>query len=432
MKIKDLDLLNDPRRLFEKKQYYLYGASGGGKRMSHLLEKLNIPVASFIDSDEKKQGTVWEDRSVIPPQALNDIDPANAGIIIASSYAKEIIGAMEQMDLPDSLEVCTGWSVRRAIYSALCADADYLDETLKEQAAAVSSLWGKRRHLYMLHRLQLPDEDFIRMVYDPDTILICNPTKVGSRTIYRSLQQLHIPCIHTHSIANSMDWMDMAGGEEKEKRREWRKYLIRSRRSVHGAPLRIITGVREPVSHGISLYWQLMDELCLKESRDFQTMQEACLEFIKKFTWLPPAKGEIPDPLYGFYSACRKGRKYGMEFDWYDQCLKRELGVDVYAFPFDREKGYAIIRTDYVEIFLYRMEDLNNLEKELADFVGNSDFHLLDANRSTDKEYQFAYKEFMKTFNPPQELIDFYYKGNPYMDHFYTEEQKKEMLKRWF
>ena len=105
--------------------------------------------------------------------------------------------------------------------------------------------------------------------------------------------------------------------------------------------------------------------------------------------------------------------------------------MDVYAYPFDKEKGYTVIKTDYMEIFLYRLEDLNNLEKELAEFIDCPEFHLISGNRNTDKEYQFAYKEFMKVFKVPQELVDFYYKDNPYMDHFYSEEQKQEMVKRW-
>ena len=195
--------------------------------------------------------------------------------------------------------------------------------------------------------------------------------------------------------------------------------------------LKIITDVREPISHGISMYWQLLDEIYWHENIEHQTIQQSCLNFIKKYTWLAPAEGEKRNHLFGYLDNYRQNRKYGWEFDWYDQCIKQELGVDVYAYPFDKEKGYTIIKTDYVEIFLYRLEDLNNLEKELAEFIDCPEFHLIRGNRNTDKEYQFAYKEFMKVFKVPQELVDFYYKDNPYMNHFYSEEQKQEMVKRW-
>ena len=335
---------------------------------------------------------------------------------------------LEQLGLPDCVEVCTRWSVMRAVFFAGLAGESYLSDTFKEKVLLAHNWLREDREVIGKNRLRR--NGFLRLLTDENSYLVLNPTKVGSMTICKSLRQIGRLPFHCHTLVSVSDIFDSLTGT-KGMWRDYRRRLLESQRP--GKRLRIITGVREPISRDISQYWHVFDSWVIywNEFESYPSMQESCLEFIKKYTWLPPAPDEVLSPAYGYYDGFRQNRKYGWEFDWYDQCLKRELGVDVYAYPFDREKGYTVIQTDFVEIFLYRMENLNDLEKELAEFVGSPDFRLTNTNTSMDKEYLFAYKEFMKTFNPPQELIDFYYKGNPYMDHFYTEEQKKEMLKRW-
>ena len=41
------------------------------------------------------------------------------------------------------------------------------------------------------------------------------------------------------------------------------------------------------------------------------------------------------------------------------------------------------------------------------------------------------YKNVRDVIKIPRDIVDFYYKDNPRMDHFYTEEEKTEFLKKW-
>jgi hypothetical protein len=123
--------------------------------------------------------------------------------------------------------------------------------------------------------------------------------------------------------------------------------------------------------------------------------------------------------------------KYGKMFDWFDWEIKEIYGIDIYEYPFDKEKGYSIIKKGNIEIMIYRLENLNKLESIVGDFVGLDDFKLESANTAEQKPYNSIYREFAKTILLPKEYVDFYYKNNPRMDHFYSKEEKRQFLTKW-
>ena len=42
------------------------------------------------------------------------------------------------------------------------------------------------------------------------------------------------------------------------------------------------------------------------------------------------------------------------EFEWFDEQIKQHLDIDVFQYPFDREKGYIQIEKDGISLFLFR------------------------------------------------------------------------------
>ena len=77
------------------------------------------------------------------------------------------------------------------------------------------------------------------------------------------------------------------------------------------------------------------------------------------------------------------------------------------------------------------MDVLSKLDQPLGEFLGVSDFRLPKLNTAEVKGYNFAYRQMMQEIHLPQEYIDFYYRNNPRMNHFYSETQKSEMIKKW-
>jgi len=80
---------------------------------------------------------------------------------------------------------------------------------------------------------------------------------------------------------------------------------------------------------------------------------------------------------------------------------------------------------------LIKTEKLSGSQDILGQFIGNKDFKLLDSNVGNQKTYKFAYEEVKNTIRIPEHIIDFYYRGNKAMDHFYTEEEKKRLIQKW-
>ena len=107
------------------------------------------------------------------------------------------------------------------------------------------------------------------------------------------------------------------------------------------------------------------------------------------------------------------------------------FGIDVFEYPFDKEKGYSIIKKDNIEVLLMKLEKLNGLEQIIGRFAGAPHFKLINANIGEKKQYAYLYKDVKDTMKIPREVFDFYYKGNPRMDHFYSEEEKAAFLKKW-
>lgn len=228
-------------------------------------------------------------------------------------------------------------------------------------------------------------------------ILAYGCSKVGTTSIYDSLLAIGAHTRHLHAISGQK--------------------IIDTLQSLP-SPVKIITGVREPLGKDLSLFFQgqATFEQYIAERGDFHNR----LRNIMKDTW----KGS--QFLFGY-----KPSAYGMGFGWFDNEFKKNFGLNIFKTPFDREKGYTIYKKDNIEIFLYRLENLNNLESEIGEFINRPDFKLLHTNNAEEKELQFVYKELKKEITFPRAYVKLYYDDNARMDYFYSKEEKDAFLRKW-
>lgn len=96
-----------------------------------------------------------------------------------------------------------------------------------------------------------------------------------------------------------------------------------------------------------------------------------------------------------------------------------------------RKKGFQIIKKGNVELLLIKTEKLNGCQEVIGQFIGIKNFKWMNANVGTDKPYKFIYNEVKGTIKIPKQIIEFYYKRNKCMDHFYSLEEKKKFSERW-
>ena len=267
------------------------------------------------------------------------------------------------------------------------------------------------REAYLNHLMELYE--------NPDSILVYQPGKVGSSTIYNSLYSNGIPAIHLHRLNYNAKLFPNC-------EKAYNKFLNKIKENN---VIKIISGVREPIGRDISNFIHNLDggrwyfynfqypdlNVSFKKAIENYYIDVRDKERKKDFQWL--------DISYN-------NGIYGQEFEWFTEELEGAVGVDIYKFPFDREKGYTIIRQGNVEIFLYTLEKLNSNWDVLESFIGKP-ISRVNANIANEKKYSYLYREFLKQLSLDKEYVDFYFNGNERVRHFYTDEDIQKFYAKW-
>jgi hypothetical protein len=108
---------------------------------------------------------------------------------------------------------------------------------------------------------------------------------------------------------------------------------------------------------------------------------------------------------------------------WFDTQVKAVFGLDVYAVPFDRGRGYQIYENERARLVVIRLEDFNRaVPPALKDFLGIPDFRVVRANIGESNAYGQVYKDYLKTAPIPRDYIEANH-ATRYAQHFYTPEE---------
>lgn len=229
--------------------------------------------------------------------------------------------------------------------------------------------------------------------------------KVGSSSITSSLSN----CIQMHSWSPMNPYCYFSSihngslkGRLLEDFRWYLKYkkLMKSVENCN-EPIKLIIGIREPVSRNISGYFQ-----SLTSFRDKSITLEQCVE--------------------NFYAF---GSHY-LPISWFDIELKRMLGIDIYEEPFNKIDGYTQFNKGNYHILVYQQEKLSSLEEVIGRFLGERSFKLQRVNVSSDKWYSNLNRKFLETYVAPQSYLDSMY-SSKYMKHFYCANEVALFRERW-
>jgi len=408
----DIKLVENINILYESK-VILYGAGGMGYETYRLLNNVGISVECFCDSDCKKWGDTICKTKILSPEELKTLDKDEKIAIIVTplnyAYVEQIINDLKALELRTDDIFTT-----QLLKTAFLKNTKYLkvDETAralyvqKEKLGKFLFFSSWRRHVYDT-LLRCPFDDIWK-------ILVHNPGKVGSTSIVTSLSAIKIKSYHTHYI-NIDNFVEM-------EIKEYLTTLMNEFKKLQ--PLKIITLAREPLSRDYSAFFQLISYEFLKFfMQPGKSLADSCAEWMEKYY-------DYHHLVTGYNEHQYKDNPFGY-FDWFNKELKDGFGVDILAHPFDKEKGYSIIKQGNIEVLVMKMEKLNSLESVIGEFVGAPNFKLINANEASDKPIYDLYKKTREIIKIPKRLVSRYYDNNPYMDHFYTEEEKAEFLKKW-
>ena len=117
---------------------------------------------------------------------------------------------------------------------------------------------------------------------------------------------------------------------------------------------------------------------------------------------------------------------------FFEESFKKYNGIDVFDYPFDKEKGYSILEIPEknTEIFIYQLEKLNNVASELGKFVGIENFTLVNGNIAENKWYADAYKQAKKELKFSRTYFDSCF-NSKIMNHFYSEADIEKFKAQW-
>jgi hypothetical protein len=115
---------------------------------------------------------------------------------------------------------------------------------------------------------------------------------------------------------------------------------------------------------------------------------------------------------------------------WFDQELHRNFAFDVYAQPFDKDKGFHIYQHDNLDILVMKLEHLDEIYSEAMEEFFNHRLELGTYNIAEEKSYKDLYREFKGTFKVPADITEQIY-NLPWMQHFYTQAEISLFRSRW-
>ncbi len=404
----DLDIMRDSE-FIKGKSIILWGAGDKGKYVIKMLKKASIHVSYVCDSNAELWGTAVEGYTVISPFELcKAADKENlCAVLCTAPGSNQTIRKALDYIVDASYEYATYFGIVymfRFHYETLFQDeaVKYLFRLEKE----VGWLEFQQRNLKVLSDVWGVTEG---------EILLLQPGKVGSSSILVNLLREGCGGYHLHHIHFPANIL------QEEYRKIWEAALERLR----SKKIKLITGVREPIARDISSVFESFNERNNIRRGDWLFKTGDPYKIFEQYTDMI---------LYGNYEPWSSGvpKVWGDEFVWFDQEIQRLWGIDIYQFPFDREKGYSVIRSKGIEIFLYKCEKLDEVSEELYQFaLGHAVSCFVSANRADISWRNEAYQKFKRSVVLRPDYVAHYYKDNGKMDHFYTEEEKSGFLKKW-
>ena len=414
IKIIDYELTHQISCLFEKK-IFVYGTGVYGNKVAELFLQMEIEIEGFCETNPKKN-EFFGKKILSAKTIINNYDKDDVLVIIASEkYYKEMIN---ELQASKNINICTYYALFIALY--LNHETEEKIEPLKNNIN-----FFKKISIDMVIRnlLGWGIKWYCDILSQPSLVWIYQPGKVGSASIYWSNP---LKSFHLHSLAYALnadaDMSDVC-----------RKIIA----EIKKHPVKIITGVREPISRDLSLFFQgsdadiwplvhygnswiyLFGDYSKKSKLDSQTLKERICTFEKSLD-------------YSFEHLGKEITKNKAdEFSWFDYEIKALLDVDIYNYPFDKEKGYSIIEQDNIQVLVYKCEKLNQLENFIGEFLNKPDFSLKNANQGEEKVYSYMYKRFKEEVKLNKEYFDYYYADNPKLKHFYTDSEIEQFKQKW-
>lgn len=413
MEIIDWKLMSSGLSEEINKGIILYGASGSGERTVKFFENFGRgildKIIAVVDSDEKKWGRKWMQYNITSPHKLNVIT-SNAIIIITSVYLREIYNFLNN-ELKCLHNVCSIFAFKQALhYDIINNKSNYIKSEFIDKYKTKYDLWKNNDILRVVYSQQVRYSFMTKHIMeDQNSILLCGMPKTGNVSLLESFNEQNMDNVIFTYHASYYDIYTL-------------KKLKKIIKKFNKNRIKIFSGVRKPIERIISHKWQDISNTYLNNDKCIPILLDENYEcFINDLL--------LNEQLNGNKFNCRDYR-YSNTYDWFTDHIKKAFDIDIFDYPFDKDKGYCIIENKNISIFVYRVDKLDELENEIREFSQNNNFRLKKTNTSLEKKYVFAYNQYLKNVKIKKSFFDNLV-NNIGMLHFYTEEECEDYKKKW-
>lgn len=420
-KVLDYEIVEDIALLLES-DVIIYGTSGRAEHFYPLLNRADLHIVACCDGASDKIGRrfhQWEIESL--SDVMNRVDVSKAIIIICSTFVEEIIEDCNKT-CNSGLKFVTSFGLKTAFW--FNRKHTKLSMEFRNWYNETYNMWIKLQGKARNAKIQLDYNNKLIQFMSSEPVLVYQMGKVGSAGIYHSLQSANIECSHLHYF---QPWNNHIPVEEHKEYVELLQQIIHRKEKI-----KIITLFRDPLARDISAFFQTIGNPVDDIYRNCTgSLTDSIIKLL--YTWICPTDSFLATS--GLYINPIKDINLVKEdktsvFAWFDMELKEVFNVDIYNQPFDKERGYSIIRQDNIECLVLKLEKLDLCHDIIREFVNKKDLSILNDNIGADKEYGFLYNEIKKNISIPQELIDCYYNDTK-IRHFYTEEEISLFKNKW-
>ncbi len=363
--------------------------------MYKALRDKELKVLAVVDNDSQKWGKQLAELKVISPKELAEMKLDDILVIIVSYREKEIQEQLREMGIEATksyeeflliprYETFLKYQENPELYK------DYLENICRPK----------------FHKMTLWDYKQSDRTYE-STVVCCMPQKVGNCTIFDGVRR-HCP---TNVLYANAWHTGMHVNEFLSEMNTFKK--------------KIITAVREPISQNLSMMFQILDDILWDQPAFWEEEYD---EILKKIYHVDAGI----DKEESTYSKCVKDNQTALAIQkFFDVVFEEKLGIPIYDYPFDKKAGYSIIKVEDVEIFVYQLEKLDLVYKELLRFIGiPEDTPMQKINLGTGKNYDKIYQKVKETITFSQEYFDWSL-NTRYIQHFYSDEDIEKFKQKW-
>ena len=415
IKVLDLEFIENFDEIVSGK-FIIYGTSSKAEELWSIIEKVGLNIVACCDGAEQKIGTLWNSYTIESfDEVCSRMPLSDVIVLICSSFVKEIIENIEK-----KCENIKGSITELGFQYGflLNRNSKVINEKFKKWYTENWEFWLRYRKKTYVNEIQRDYYDKLIQFKCTNPILVYSAGKVGSASIAKSIGY---NSLHIHNFLPSFNCL-----EDTNDRRELLRGIINEKEKI-----KIITMVRDPIARDLSGAFQSLADpsrwMYRNLSNDFC---ESILDIMKESFYGENSTCYVEDDkLWKNNYDIRKGN-IGWLFNWFNIELNEIFGINVFEYPFDKEKGYSVIVKGNVECLVIKLEKLEDCCDIIGRFVGLENFELKKINFGHEKPYFGLYKSVKEQIRIPSEMINFYYEGK-YIQHFYTEKEITSFRDKW-